>query len=178
MKRRLTTLILITYCFLLLTLTGNAQSKQAILRPQIDHLVNKLKQEKIVHFGYAVGFSAVSETKNKYYKFYQRLKRKATNTELIVLTNDFEKCMVVYAFSILHDRQYEQLKDIFLAHTNDTTYYWTARGCTGSLNRVNWFMLRRLSWKNEHYSKEYLTPEEFAKYCAIFSKQGKFYICN
>ena len=69
--------------------------------------------EEEVHFGNPIGFSGRPETNNKYYKLYRRLKTKATNDELIELTNNESEILVVYAFNILHSRNYDRLKTIF-----------------------------------------------------------------
>src|SRR5687767_12643894 len=98
-----------------------AQSNKIPLRPRIENIVNKLRQEDEVHFGYPVGYSGVPETNNKYYKKYLQLKDKATNEELVALTQHISKPVVIYSFDILWKRQYPDLKNIFLQHLNDTT---------------------------------------------------------
>jgi hypothetical protein len=108
------------------------------LRPSITNITNKLRKENEVHFGYPVGIAGKPETKNKYYKLYSKLKNKATDDELMQLTQDSSECIVVYSFDILWQRQHKSLKDVFLQHQNDTTFFWTAAGCTGVLDRINW----------------------------------------
>ena len=158
-------------------LTVSAQTKQNVLRPKIERLTNKLRKEDKVHFGYPVGFAGEPETNNKYFKFYSKLKDNATDEELVQLTNDTSECIVVYSFDILWQRQHSNLKTIFLQHQNDTTFFWTAGGCTGMLDRINWFMLRRLN-PNYEGSKKYLTKEEFDLYCDKFKKSDKDFSCN
>ncbi len=148
------------------------------MRAKINKLVNKLKKEDQVHFGYPVGYGGESETKNKYYKLYLKLKSKATNEELTLLTKNNFKPIVIYSFSILHSREYEDLKNIFIEHLNDTSFYWTAGGCTGFVQRVNWFMLRQLNPIIQDNSKAYLTNEEHLAYCAMFEKQDKLFSCH
>ncbi len=166
------------FIFSFFNTTLNAQTSQTDIRPNINRLVAKLKKEDEVHFGYPVGYGGKPETKNKYYKLYLKLKSKATNEELTLLTRDTFKPIVIYSFSILHSRKYEDIKDVFIEHLNDTTFYWTASGCTGFVERVNWFMLRRLNPTIQDDSKAYLTKEEYAAYCAMFGKQDKLFACN
>jgi len=156
--------------------TLSAQTNE--VRPKINNIVKKLRKENEVHFGYPVGFAGKPETNNRYYKLYSNLKDKATDEELVKLTKDTSECIVVYSFDILWQRKYANLKDIFLQHQNDTTFFWTAGGCTGVLDRINWFMFRRLKPKQNEGSKNYLTKEEYDLYCNKFSKEGNFFTCN
>jgi hypothetical protein len=170
--------------FLLLSLsfifvsTVFAQTKQRVLRPKIERLTNKLRKDDEVHFGYPVGFSGRPETNNKYYKKYLQLKHNATEEELILLTNDTSESMVVYSFYILWQRQYPKLKDIFFQHLNDTTFFWTAGGCTGVLDRINWFMFRLLKPNQTDGSINYLTKDEYNLYCDKFTAADKLFKCN
>lgn len=165
--------------FLLLVCFAVTLSAQTIkLRPSISNIANKLRKENEVHFGYPVGFAGRPETNNKYYKLYLKLKDKATDNELIELTKDTSECLVVYSFDILWQRQHSSLKSIFLQHQGDTTFFWTAGGCTGILDRINWFMLRRLNPKNNDGGKKHLTKEEFELYCDKFKKADNLFTCN
>jgi hypothetical protein len=164
--------------FFLCTLTVTANDSQNIIRPKIKSIADKLQKDNMVHFGYAVGFSAKPETNNKYFKLYKRLKSKATNQELVELTNSKSEVMVIYAFNILHSRNYEGLKDIFLNYVSDTTWFWTAGGCTGFVDRINWFMLRRLKPTEDNTSKNFLTKDEFDLYCNRFKKDDTLFSCD
>lgn len=165
--------------FLLLVCFAVTLSAQTIeLRPSISNIANKLRKENEVHFGYPVGFAGRPETNNKYYKLYLKLKDKATDNELIQLTKDTSECIVVYSFDILWQRQNPSLKNIFLQHQNDTTFFWTAGGCTGVLDRINWFMLRRLKPNQNDGNKNSLTKEEYDLYCDKFSKADNLFTCN
>jgi hypothetical protein len=77
----------------------NAQISGTELRPKITRLANKLKEDDEVHFGYPVGFAGKPETNNKYYKKYLKLKSKATNDELVLLTKDDSKPIVICFFN-------------------------------------------------------------------------------
>lgn len=165
--------------FLLLVFFAATLSAQTIeLRPSISNIVNKLRKEKEVHFGYPVGVAGRPETNNKYYKLYLKLKYKATDNELIELTKDTSECIIVYSFDILWQRQNSGLKNIFLHHQNDTTFFWTAGGCTGVLDRINWFMLRRLKPNQNERNKNSLTKEEYDLYCDKFRKADNLFNCN
>lgn len=170
--RHIATMLLLTFS----TTTLLAQTNE--LRRSITNITNKLRKEDEVHFGYPVGFAGRPETNNKYYKLYLKLKDKATDDELILLTEDTSECIVVYSFDILWQRQNSSLKNIFLQHQNDTTFFWTAGGCTGVLDRINWFMLRRLKPNQNDGNKNSLTKEEYDLYCDKFSKTDKLFTCN
>ena len=160
--------------FLIPSLTVVAQVD---IRPNILNIVDKLQKDNQVHFGYPVGFAGEPETNNKYYKLYKRLKSKATTDELIQLTRSKSALTKVYAFDILQSRDYGNLKSIFLDNLNDTTWYWTASGCTGFVNRVNWFMLRRLK-PIDSLPFTSLTKEEFDLYCNRFKEVDTLFTCD
>lgn len=162
----------------LISIFATSSFTEKELRPSIERIVEKLKKENRVHFGYSVGFAGEPETNNKYYKLYQKLKSKATNDELILLTKDQFKPVVIYAFEILHSRSYENLKEIFIDHIKDTTFYWTAGGCTGFVDRINWFMLKRLNPGNTMNKNLYLTKNEYEKYCQEFSATDTLFRCE
>lgn len=162
----------------LVCFAGTLSAQTVELRPSISSIVNKLRNENEVHFGYRVGFAGKPETNNKYYKLFLKLKDKATDNELIQLTKDTSKCIVVYSFEILTQRQNSNLKNIFLQHQNDTNFFWTAGGCTGVLDRINWYMLRRLKPSTDEGSKNTLTKEEYDLYCDKFSKADSLFTCK
>ena len=123
-----------------------------------------------MHFGAPVGDAGIPETNNKYYKLYIRLNAKATNEELVTLTNDSSKVIVLYAFDILSSRGYSGLKDIFISHVSDTTDVWMAAGCTGSVSKVNLYMLGYLNPKYYPTDKALLTQMEYDNYLALIDK--------
>lgn len=150
-----------------------AQNTQVHIRPGIARMAAKLEKDKMLHFGAPVGFAGKRETNNKYYRLYQKLKNKATNEELVALTqHNTSVPKLIYSFEILYHRKYAGLKNIFLEHINDTTWYWTAGGCTGVLNRVNLFMFRLMR------SGNYLIKEESMLYCERFKKLDEWMSCE
>src|SRR4051812_33961575 len=102
-------------------LTVASQPSPTSLRPMILTTVSRLTKENILHLGMPVGYAGIPETNNKYYKLYKRLKAKATDEELVILTSERSKVIVLYAFDILSSRGYSGLKDIFLNHLSDTS---------------------------------------------------------
>ena len=172
-RHSLTLLLIFTF-----VVTVSAQTKQTVLRPKIERLTDKLRKEDEVHFGYAVGFSGRPEKSNKYFKLYLKLKDKATDDELVLLTKDASECIVAYSFDILWRRQYSNLKEIFIQHQNDTTFFWTAGGCTGFIDRVNWFMLARLKPIQKEGSINFMTKDEYDLFCDKFKKQDKDFRCR
>ena len=159
------------------TLKANAQTIQTIIRPIISNIAYKLQKDNYVHFGYPVGFSGKPERNNKYFKLYKRLNAKAKDLELVELTKSKSEVIVVYAFDVLRSRNYEGLKNIFLEHVNDTTWFWTAGGCTGFVDRINWFMIRRLK-PVEGTVKNYLTKNEYELFCSRFKNEDALFLCD
>lgn len=146
------------------------QGAQNDFRPGIQRIVSKLRKETTLHLGAPVGFAGIPETNNKYYKLYQKLNSKATDTELLSLTNDNSKTIVLYSFMILYSRNYSDLKEVFLKNIKDTSDVWIAGGCTGSIARVNTFMLRQLNPAYMDSRQPYLTQEEYDKYMKEFGE--------
>ena len=174
MNKKLIKLIAVmSFLLLLFNLTVSAQSN---IRTNIRNITNKLQKDNRVHFGYPVGFAGKPETGNKYYRLYKKLNAKAKTQELLELTKSNSTLIVIYAFDILQDRNYDGLKNIFLDHVNDTTWFWTAGGCTGFIDRVNWFMLRRLKPIND--GTQWLTKAEYELYCIRFKSQDELFACN
>jgi hypothetical protein len=93
-----------------------AQSIEDKVRQKIINIVTSLREENTLHLGYAVGFSGIPETNNKYFKLYQRLKLEATDLELNLLANDKSTMILLYSFLILQSRNYGGVKSIFLNH--------------------------------------------------------------
>lgn len=141
------------------------------IRPGISRIADKLQKEDLVHFGNAVGFSARRETGNKYYKLYLKLKRKASNEELAALTKRSSKIIKIYAFAILRDRKYNELKNIFFQNASDTSWFWTAAGCTGAVDQVNSYMFRAVRPSKNDTLKGHLSKEEYELYRVQFRRQ-------
>ena len=163
---------------ILLCLTITVSVSRADIRPRIARIATKLEKGNKVHFGGPVGFSGKLETNNKYYRLYKRLNTRATNEELVELTNSKSAVIVVYAFNILYSRNYHALKNIFLNHIDDTTWYWGAGGCTGYINRVNWFMLSRLNPGNLYPVTNCFSKAEYDLYCQRFKEKDELYTCQ
>ncbi len=145
-----------------LTILG--QTTQNDIRPSIQRIASKLKNETTLHLGAPVGFAGIPATNNKYYKLYQKLGVIATDKELVSLTNDNSKTIVLYSFLVLYSRNYHDLKEVFLKNIKDTSEVWIAGGCTGSLDKVNTFMLRQLNPAYADSRQTYLTQNEYDKY--------------
>lgn len=160
-------------CSLLATVIVYAQEKQVTLSPKIEKITNKLRKGNEIHFGNPIGYSGKKERRNKYYKLYLKLKKKATIEELELLTKDTSKFILVYAFDILWHKKYQNLKEIFLEHQNDTTYFWTASGCTGIINLVNRFILERLKLINKEGVNSFITQKEYDLYNDKLNKKDK-----
>ena len=138
------------------------------MRPKIQKITAKLRRESVLHLGSPVGFAGIPETNNKYYKLYQKLNSQAKDNELVTLINDESKTIVLYSFLILYSRHYNGLKEIFLQKIKDTSEVWVAGGCTGSITRVNLFMLRQLN--PAYIQQPYLSQKEYDKYMKEFEE--------
>ncbi|HMJ46139.1 MAG TPA: hypothetical protein VK498_02355 [Ferruginibacter sp.] len=169
--------LILLLLFISLSFQSSATDDDGKIRPRVKRIVEKLQKDHLVHFGYAVGFAGIPETNNKYYKRYEKLKRIATNEELVFLTSSKSKQIVVYSFDILQSRGYKQLREIFIEHVKDTTFFWTAGGCTGLINRVNWFMLGRLA-SLQISGENSLSKKEYEKYCQQFEAEDKYFKCQ
>ena len=165
MRRHLFATVILSFVFCL-TVVG--QTTQSDIRPSIQRIASKLKKETTLHLGAPVGFAGIPETNNKYYKLYQKLSVKATDKELVSLTNDNSKTVVLYSFLVLYSRNCPDLKEVFLKNIKDTSEVWIAGGCTGSLDKVNTFMLRQLNPAYMDSRQPYLTQNEYDKYMKEF----------
>ena len=154
-------------------LTVDGQQSQTTLRPKIESIVSRLKTENGLHLGAPVGYAGKPETDNKYYKLYKRLSTKAKDEELVHLTNDNSKVIVLYAFDILSSRGYPGLKDVFLDHLNDTANVWIAGGCTGVIAKVNSYMLSYLDPQFYPPGKSFLTKSEYEDYLNLVDGTSK-----
>ena len=163
-------LIISSALFFLFCFTSISQAIQNEIRPKIQNIVSKLKKETTLHLGGPVGLFGVLETNNKYYKLYEKLSTKATDKELVLLTNDNSKTIFLYSFLILYSRNYSALKEIFLKNIKDSSEVRIAGGCTGSADRVNTFMLRQLNPSYMNSRQPYMTQEEYNKYIKEFGE--------
>ena len=168
--------ILVCLMLLMFSLKDYAQSATTKITSNIQMIVNKLEKESLVHLGYPVGYSAKPEKNNKYFRLYKKLLRKASDDELLQLTNQETPNIVVYAYKALYDRNFSGLKDVFLNHVNDTTWFWTAGGCTGVLERINRFMLRHLKPDVNNVYRYVMTKQEYdIYYDQLKKKEDLFY---
>jgi hypothetical protein len=162
--------------FFILTFQADIFAQPNILRPVIAGIADSLRQEQLIHFGYPVGIGGWRETDNRYYQLYLKLNEEATDAELVQLSGDSTKSLVIYSFDILSRRQYPGLKWIYLQHRNDTTDFWIAEGCMGIEDKVNWFMLRCLNPAIKNRKVKYMTKEEFDLHLKRFKQSdNSFY---
>lgn len=134
------------------------------IRPGIDRIVKKLSKEPIMHLGFPEGMGGKLATKNKFYKLFQKLSNRATDPELLALTDHRSKIIVAYSYLILHTRNHKDLKKIFLKYINDSTRVGVAGGCTGSSQQLNLFLLDILNPAYYDSRLPYLKQEEYDNY--------------
>ena len=167
MLKNLFVIFILSFIF---SITLSGQTTQNNIRPSIERIVSKLSKENRLHLGGPVGYAGVPETNNKYYKLYQKLGSKATDQELVALTKNNSKTVVLYSFLILYSRNFNRLKDIFIKNINDTSEVWIAGGCIGSLTKVNTFMLRQLNPAYMDSREPYISQDEYEKYLIDFGE--------
>lgn len=151
-------------------LNATGQSSQISLRPKIQKIVNQLNKGNLLHLGEPIGYAGKPESKNKYYKLNKRLNKLASTDELVALTYDTSKVIVLYVFENLSSRKYSGLKDILLNHIKDTADVWIAVGCTGSMTKVNSYMLKCLNPKYYPKDQGFLTKTEYDNFFNLIEK--------
>jgi hypothetical protein len=147
-----------------LAISVDSLGQATTIRPKINRLVDRLRKEEILHLGAPVGEAGVPETNNKYYKRYVKLGSRATDNELISLTNDSSKTIKLYAFSLLSQRENHEIKNIFLLNLGDSSEVWATGGCTGVIWKVNSFMLNQLRPDSNKSERAKFSIEEFDGY--------------
>jgi hypothetical protein len=147
---------IISFLFFLL-LTSCAQKQEPtvihhkpkiVLSDSLQPIVDSLVRFAVVHDA-AIGPAGVETT---VYQHFKKLQAKATDKELINLTDHDSASVRVYAYWALAKRKNTEIKHILTKHINDTAEFWYISGCSPDPERVNKFYL-------DLVNPEYNTPD-------------------
>ncbi len=123
----------ITSFLLLLCSSSYAQDVSTPIQMLVD------KMEKInMYMSSAVGYAGM---KPEQWEHYEELKKKATDEELIILTDYRNSAVKCYAFQALAERKHPKTFDILLLHLNDKETVSIVQGCIGGYQTVGEFFL-------------------------------------
>lgn len=95
-----------------------------------------------VLMGSAVGVAA---ERPKQWDRYEALRSKATDKELLTLTNDMNGVVRCYAFQALTEKKTTDLFPVALQHLSDTATVHTLYGCLGGSQKVGDFFLETIT---------------------------------
>jgi len=132
--------IIITVTLFTLTLSGCAQTKEKEneqLSNKVHQIVKSIANEDM-YMSSAVGYAG---TRPEQWNSFQKLKKNATESELIILTSHKNAAVRSYAFQALADRNSDKTFDVLLEHLKDTAELETLVGCIGSSEQVGDFFL-------------------------------------
>lgn len=144
-------------------LRAEAIGQDTVISSSITEIIDELRSENQLHLGNPVGYAAIPETNNKYFKLFTCLKSIATTSELLQLAKDSSNMIKLYSYLILVERSDSSVKHIFLQNIHNHSTVWVASGCTGILLQVNHFMLSRIQ-PGLPESMKLLTAKEYKHY--------------
>lgn len=126
--------------FILLTsfVSCNGQTDNSKISNEISSIVKQISKENTVT-GSAVGYAG---TKPKQWDRFVKLQKKATDKELILLTEHKNEAVRCYAFQALVMRNNEKCFEILKAHLTDKKYVETFLGCIMSEERVGDYFIQ------------------------------------
>ncbi len=124
---------------------------------KVQEVVNSIKTEKKIN--------DIFESSN-----YKKLLSIATNNDLVILTDNENPIVRYYACKGLLERDYSEIRDVYLEHKNDkTTIYTTNGACLINTIRINETLL--LGLRPRSSSKYKFSEEEYEKECkTVFGK--------
>ncbi|MES2516285.1 MAG: hypothetical protein V4580_19175 [Bacteroidota bacterium] len=119
-----------------------------VLSDSLQPIVDSLALFAVVHDA-AIGYAGIETT---VYRHFKKLQAKATDKELISLTDHDTASVRAYAYWALAKRKNPEIKNILRRHMKDTTKFWYTSGCSPDPERVNQFYL-------DLVNPEYNTPD-------------------
>jgi hypothetical protein len=152
--RHLTTLIILT---LTLNCFGQYQFDKTKISKQTEKVVTKIEKVNEL-MGSAVYYSGM---RPKQYDNFEELQKKATQTELIELTNHPNGVVRCYAFWALSFNHSVDLLPIIIKHINDTTSIDTQFGCIGDTEQVGDFFIDIVTPQYVDLNSKKLTKTEY-----------------
>jgi hypothetical protein len=137
-------------CFVLLVPLGfyesygqTTQPSTTTIRSEIQKIVKGIAKDNVLK-GEAVGYAG---TRTDQWDRYEKLKKDATNTELLTLTDNHNAVVRCYAFQALATKKEIDVFPVVLKHLSDTSTIETFFGCIVSSQTVG------------DYFVEVVTPE-------------------
>jgi hypothetical protein len=121
----------------------------------ISEIVRDIAKTNVL-MGSAVGIAAA---RTEQWDRYEALRLRATDKELLALTNDTNAVVRCYAFQALGERKINNLFPVILRHLSDTAMVHTLYGCLGGSQKVGDFFLETVAqWDSN--SKNYRINEK------------------
>jgi hypothetical protein len=152
--RQLATLIIMT---LTINCFGQYQFDKTKISKQTVKVVTKIEKVNEL-MGSAVYYSGM---KPKQYDNFEELQKKATQTELMELTNHPNGVVRCYAFWALSFNSSVDLLPIIIKHINDTTSIDTQFGCLGNTEQVGDFFINIVTPQYVDLNSKKLTKTEY-----------------
>lgn len=106
----------------------------------ISEIVKDIAKTNVL-MGSAVG---IAGNRSEQWDRYEVLRSKATDDELLSLTNDTNTVVRCYAFQALAEKNYVDVSPVVIRHLSDTATVHTLFGCLGGSEKVGDFMLRKV----------------------------------
>jgi len=130
--RRLTITFITGIIISLTSCNGQSSTNKIVLRPTIQKIVDKIAKDNILKS------EGVSETgtRTEQWDRFDELRKTATDSELIDLTNHENSVVRCYSFQALTARKNVDIFPILLKHMNDTSKIETFFGCIMSSQLV------------------------------------------
>ena len=125
--------IAITIIFFLISQFSYSQE----ISKRIQKIVDKIEEDNM-YMSSAVGYGG---ERPKQWDRFEELKKKATDEELIILTNHKSPAVKCYSFQALAERKNPKTFEILLNHLKDTEMVETFQGCIVSGQSVGDFFL-------------------------------------
>lgn len=125
--------ILITLFILLISQVSYSQE----ISKRIQQVVDKIEEDNMYKSS-AIGYAG---ERTKQWDRFVKLKKNATDEELIILTNHKSPAVKCYSFHALAERKNQKTFEILLNHLKDTDVVETFQGCIVSSQSVGDFFL-------------------------------------
>ena len=126
---------------LILGLFACKEKHDRLSSKSVSEVVRAIANTNVV-MGSAVGYGA---QRPEQWDRYAVLRSKATDKELLALTNDTNSVVRCYAFQALVERNRTDIFPILLLHLSDTATVHTLYGCIGDSQKVGDFFLERVT---------------------------------
>ena len=134
---KMTMIQIIITLLLISTVTFGQGNNSIVLEKEIENIVKKIADENMYKSS-AVGYGGA---RTDQWKRFEALKKKATDEELIILTEHSNAAVRCYSFQALAERKHPETFKILLTHLKDNEIVKTFLGCILSGQTVGDFFL-------------------------------------